>query len=75
MRRGSNPPPPPGAKPVYGAPTPNSDVQTDQWRDDHTDRINPLIAGQWAAAIVFCLSCLGFVAWAVHAVFHLIKGA
>jgi hypothetical protein len=51
---------------------PNYRPLIDPWSDDHTDRIDPLIAGQWLAALVFCATVIGLLAWAISAAINLI---
>ena len=48
----------------------------DQWRDDHVEpRIDPLIAGQWFAALVAGACFIGLLVWAIRAIRTAITGA
>ena len=48
----------------------------DPWRDDDDQpEIDPVVLGQWIAALIFNAVCLGLVAWAAYALFTFIKGA
>lgn len=48
---------------------------TDPHDPDHADEIDPIVFGQWCAAIFICLCSLGVSAWGIYIIVQLVTGA